>query len=161
MKPPVLHDWKRKLEERVESELQTKEGLTEIIHLCEELLEEIEPVTKFLNEQRIFVVNLKELYQKMYDTRFHELPPPRPKKDRGEEVLLDTPEIRKQAVREMALAVTSIGGEITDEDVLKALESESKHLVADNPTATISTILNGYKSHFEKVEGKRGVFKRK
>ena len=161
MKTPVLHDWKGKLEELVESKLQTKEGLTEIIHLCEELLEEIEPALKFLNEQRGFIIRLRDQYQGLYDTRFHETPPPRPKKDRGEEVLLDTSETRKQAVREVALALADIDGEINDEDVLKALESEGKRMVADNPTATISTILNGFKSHFEKVPGRRGVFRRR
>ncbi|MFC2011024.1 hypothetical protein ACFLUR_01885 [Chloroflexota bacterium] len=160
MKLPVLKDWKEIIEEELESKLPTEKGLVDIIHLCDELFEESESAMKFINEQRGFMVRIRDQYKGLYDTRFHKEPPPRLKKQRGEEVLLETPEARKQAVREKALTLANIGDEITDEDILRALESEDKRLVAENPTATISTILNGFKSHFEKVGGRRGVFKR-
>jgi hypothetical protein len=96
----------------------------------------------------------------MYFTMFGKQPPPRPTEVQVKEVLLNTPQDRKHAIREAALAITKPGGEVSDEAVLDELKIRGMKVVANNPTAAISTILNGFKSQFKKVEGKRGVFTR-
>jgi hypothetical protein len=75
-------------------------------------------------------------------------------------VLLDTPERRKQAIREVALSITKPGDDVSDEAVLEELRRRWMRINAPNPTAIISTILRGFKPQFEKVLGKRGVFRR-
>ena len=86
--------------------------------------------------------------------------PPRPTEAPIKEVFLDTPESRKQAIREVALSITELGDEISDEAVLEELKRRGMKIDLINPTATISTILNGFKPQFEKVQGKRGLFRR-
>ena len=77
------------------------------------------------------------------------------------EKLLRTSQERKTAVRDVALAISKPDSEITDKTILEELTRRSMKLVADNPTAVISTILGGFTSEFEKVKGQRGTFKRK
>ena len=76
-------------------------------------------------------------------------------------LLYDTPERRKQTVQEVALAITKPGDNVSDKAIREELKRRGMKLIAGNPTATISTILHGFKSQFTKVEGKRGVFKRR
>ena len=76
-------------------------------------------------------------------------------------MILDTPEHRKQAIRDVALSLTKPGDDVSDEAVLEELKRRGMRIEAANPTAAISTILNGFKPEFEKVQGKRGIFKRK
>ena len=59
-----------------------------------------------------------------------------------------------------ALSMTEPGDDVSDEAVLEELKRRGMKIDAANPTATISTILHGFKSQFEKVQGTRGVFKR-
>jgi hypothetical protein len=49
---------------------------------------------------------------------------------------------------------------VSDEAVLEELKRRGMKIDASNPTATISTVLHGFKPQFEKVQGKRGVFTR-
>ena len=96
----------------------------------------------------------------MYVTMFGEQPPPRPEEAPIIEVLLDTPEPRKQAIREVALSITNPGDDVSDETVLEELKRRGMKIDTANPTATISTILNGFKPQFKKIQDKRGVFRR-
>jgi hypothetical protein len=59
------------------------------------------------------------------------------------------------------LSVTEPGGEVMDEVILEELRRRGLRIDMPNPTAAISTILNGFKPQFEKVQGKRGIFKRR
>jgi len=61
----------------------------------------------------------------------------------------------------VALSITNPGDDISDEAVLEELQRRGMKIDGFNPTAIISTILNGFKPQFEKIEGKRGVFRRR
>ena len=63
-------------------------------------------------------------------------------------------------VRDVALSMTKVGDTVSYEGILEELKRRGMKLVANNPNATISTILNGFKPEFSKVEGKRGTFQR-
>jgi hypothetical protein len=160
-KPPNLKDWKGELESLLETVSLRKPDMVRVMHFAEALMEDMQPASNWLQDHRRWVSDLLANYQAMYRGRFHEEPPLRPKEERTGEILLDTPESRRQVIRGVALAISKPGEFITDEQVLEALKAQGKRLLADNPTATISTILNGYKSHFEKVEDKRGTFRRR
>ena len=103
---------------------------------------------------------MQRIFNDMYFTRFNKQPPPRPSETPIPELLLDTPDIRKQIIREVALSITKPGNEVSDEAVLAELKQLGKKLDLVNPTATISTILRGFRPQFEKVQSKRGVFRR-
>jgi hypothetical protein len=78
-----------------------------------------------------------------------------------QEVLPDTPESRRRMVRDVALSLTKPGEMIKDKAIVEEIKRQGLKLSAKNPTAMVSTILNGFRVEFEKVEGKRGVFRRK
>ena len=162
-KPPVLKDWKDRIENELAKTGYAKEDILKILYQCEDYIEELQPAIKFVNEQSAFLGQILNLFRGMYATRFGSSPPSRPiEESLISEVLLDTPERRKQAIREVALSMTKPGDELSDEAVLNELKRRGMKLDAQNPTATISTILHGFKPQFTKVEGKgkRGVFKR-
>ena len=100
------------------------------------------------------------VFNDMYFTRFNKQPPSHPTETPIAEILLDTPEIRKQTIREVALSITEPGNEVCDEAVMEELKRLGKKIDLINPTATISTVLRGFRPQFEKVQGKRGVFRR-
>ena len=127
------------------------------MYTCQDYLGEIQPIGQWVGQQQGFVRQMHRIFSDMYFTMFGKQPPPRPTEAPITEVLLDTPERRKQAIREVAL---SIGDDISDEAVFEELKRRGMKIDAANPTATISTILNGFKPQFEKVQGKRGVFRR-
>jgi len=60
----------------------------------------------------------------------------------------------------VALSITKLGDNVSDEAVLEELKHRGIKIDAANPTAVISTILHGFKPQFEKVQGKRGIFRR-
>jgi hypothetical protein len=159
-KPPVLKDWKGSLENQLESACHRKEDLQKIIYLCQDYFDEMRPAAIWISEHERFVERITAQFREMYMTLFGQEPPPRAKEMTVSEVLLNTPERRKQTVREVALAITKPGDNVSDEAVLEELKRRGMKLVADNPTATISTILHGFKPQFEKVKDKRGVFRR-
>jgi hypothetical protein len=103
---------------------------------------------------------MNRIFSEMYVTMFGEQPPPRLEEATIAEVLLDTPEPRKQAIRDVALSITNPGDDVCDEAVFEELKRRGMKIDTANPTATISTILNGFKPQFKKVQGKRGVFSR-
>jgi len=104
---------------------------------------------------------MQRIFNDMYFTRFNKQPPPRPTETPVKEVLLDSPELRKQAIRQVALSLTEPGNDVSDEAILEELKRRGMKIDLANPTATISTVLRGFKPQFEKVEGKRGIFIRR
>ena len=159
-KIPELKDWRGLLEKRLNKVTYTKEDILEILYLCQDYLVEIQPAGQWVGQQQGFINQMQRIFNDMYFTRFNKQPPPRPSETPIPEVLLDTPEIRKQIIREVALSITKPGNEVSDEAVLAELKQLGKKLDLVNPTATISTILRGFRPQFEKVQGKRGVFRR-
>ena len=161
MEFPTLRDWLGDLDKRIRGKGQSKEDLVEIIHSCEELMQELAPVHKFIQGHRTSIAQWMAQYQQLYITRFGEQPPTRPAEAVPEHLRLDTAAKRKKAVRDFSVRLAEPGNEVTDKEVLEIIEQEGMRFVASNPTATISTILYGFSSEFEKLEGKRGAFKRK
>lgn len=159
-KIPELKDWRSLLEKRLNKVTYTEEDILEVLCLCQDYLVEIQPAGQWVGQQQGFINQMQRIFNDMYFTRFNKQPPPRPSETPIPEVLLDTPEIRKQIIREVALSITKPGNEVSDEAVLAELKQLGKKLDLVNPTATISTILRGFRPQFEKVQGKRGVFRR-
>jgi len=159
-KIPELKDWRGLLEKRLNKVTYTEEDILEVLYLCQDYLVEIQPAGQWVGQQQGFINQMQHIFNDMYFTRFNKQPPPRPSETPIPEVLLDTPEIRKQIIREVALSITKPGNEVSDEAVLAELKQLGKKLDLVNPTATISTILRGFRPQFEKVQGKRGVFRR-
>ena len=159
-KMPELKDWRSLLEKRLNKVSYTEEDILEVFYLCQDYLVEIQPAGQWVGQQQGFINQMQRIFNDMYFTRFNKQPPPHPSKTPIPEVLLDTPEIRKQIIREVALSITKPGNEVSDEAVLAELKQLGKKLDLVNPTATISTILRGFRPQFEKVQGKRGVFRR-
>lgn len=157
---PVLKDWKTLVQEQLNKTGHDEADILKTIHMCEDHIGEIQPIGRWVGQQQSFVTQIHRSLSEMYITMFDKQPPPRPKEAPITEVLLDTPERRKQAIRDVALWVTKPGDEVGDEAVLEELKRRGMKIESANPTATISTILNGFKPQFEKVQGKRGVFKR-
>jgi hypothetical protein len=157
---PELKDWRGLLEERLNKVAYTEEDILQILHLCQDYLVEIQPAGQWIGQQQGFINQMQRIFNEMYFTRFNKQPPPRPTEAQIPEILLDTPEIRKQTIREVALSITTPGNEVSDEDVLEELKRLGKKLDLVNPTATIATVLRGFRPQFEKVQGKRGVFRR-
>ena len=159
-KIPELKDWRGLLEKRLNKVTYTEEDILEVLYLCQDYLVEIQPAGQWVGQQQGFINQMQRIFNDMYFTRFNKQPPPRPSETPIPEVLLDTPEIRKQIIREVALSITKPGNEVSDEAVLAELKQLGKKLDLVNPTATISTILRGFRPQFEKIQGKRGVFRR-
>jgi hypothetical protein len=158
---PELNDWQSMLERKLQKASYTENEILEIIHLCQEFLIEIQPASLWLGQQNGFVNQMQRIFTEMYFTRFNKQPPPRPMEAPVNEIVLNTTELRKQAIRDVALSLTEPGDDISDEAILKELERRGMRMDLINPTATISTILRGFKPHFEKVAGKRGLYTRR
>lgn len=157
---PVLKDWKALVQNQLKSAGYDKEDILKIVYMCQDYLGEVQPIGQWLGQQQGFVTQMYRTFSEMYFTMFGEQPPPRPTEAPIKEVVLDTPEHRKQTVREVALSIAKPGDEVSDEAVFEELKRRGMKIDAFNPTATISTILNGFKPQFEKVQGKRGLFRR-
>ncbi|NQT74466.1 MAG: hypothetical protein HQ553_17140 [Chloroflexi bacterium] len=161
MSKPDLREWKDDLEKLIREKGNSKDDLIEIIHSCEKIFESIIPANNFINEQRAFVFRIQDEYKKLYQIRFGEEAPELPQENRDESiVVLGTPDLRKQSVREIAISITQPGEVVFDKDILEALKNQGRQLDTRNPTATISTILNGFKSDFTKVDEGMGAFRR-
>lgn len=158
---PALKDWRGILEKRLNKATYIEVDIEEVLRLCQDYLVEMQSPAQFLGQQQGFINQMQRIFVDMYFTRFNKQPPPRPAGTPAKEILLDTPEKRKQTIRAVALSITKPGVEVGDEAVLEELKRRGMKLVANNPTATISTILRGFKPQFEKVVGKRGVFIRR
>lgn len=159
-KLPVLKDWKTLVEEQLNKTAHSEADILKIIYMCQDYLGEIQPIGQWLGQQQGFVTQMYSIFSDMYFTMFAKQPPPRPTEAPITEVLLDTPGRRKQEIRQVALSITKPGDVVSDEAVLEELKRRGMKIDTANPTATISTILNGFKPQFEKVQGKRGVFRR-
>lgn len=160
-KLPVLKDWKGLVENQMQTAGYKEDDILKIAYACEDYIAEIQPAIKWVNDQNSFLQQISGNFRTQYAVRFGKEIPPRPTEMLVSEVPLDTPEHRKQVVREVVLAITKPGDNVSDEMILEELKRRGMKLIAGNPTATISTILHGFKSQFTKVEGKRGVFKRR
>jgi hypothetical protein len=158
-KPPPLEDWRDQVENLIKQGEHEKQDVLNIIWLGQELISEMGPASRWISEQSQYLNAIVAEYMRIYSTRFGEQPPPQPHKEASPEILLDTPERRKQTVREVALAIAKPGDNISDEAIVEELKRRGMKLDARNPTATISTILHGFKQ-FNKVDKTRGVFKR-
>ncbi len=158
---PMLKDWKGLLEKQIGSVGHGEEDLLKVIRLGEDFSDEVRLVGQWFNQQAAYVSMIVSQFSQMYAGRFNKQVPPRPQKELPSEILLDTPEHRKKVVREVALSMTKPQDDVTDEAVLEELRRRGMKLVANNPTATIATILNGFKPQFGKVKDKRGVFTRR
>jgi hypothetical protein len=156
---PTLKDWKSLLEQEVRNKSFDEVDILNLINACHDYTEEMQPVSQWIGAQQSYVSQMQRTFMQVYTNMFGKEPPPRTPAAPVIEVL-GTTERRKQIVREVALAVTKAGDEVTDEALLEQLSRRGMRIETPNPTATISTILNGFKSEFKKVEGKRGVFKR-
>ena len=159
-KPPVLKDWKTLVEKQLHKADYAEADILKIMYMCQDFLGEIQPISQWVGQQQAFVTQMHQIFNQMYFTRFGKPPPASPAEVPVTEVLLDTPERRKQAVREVALSITKPGDNVSDEAVLEELKRRGMKTDTSNPTAAISTILNGFKPQFDKVDGKRGVFRR-
>ncbi len=158
---PALKDWRGLLEKRLNEATYTEEDILEILYLCQNYLVEIQPVGQWLGQQQGFINQMQHIFNDMYFTMFNKQPPPRPTETPVREILLETSEVRKQAIREVALSITKPGNEVSDETVLEELKRRGMKIDLINPTATISTVLRGFRPQFDKVEGKRGIFFRR
>ena len=159
--PPVLKDWQKLVQQRLDKAAYAENDILEIMYMCQDYLGQIQPIVQWLGQQEGFVRQMHRIFSDMYSTMFGKQIPPRPTEAPVTEVILDTPELRKQAIRDVALSLTKPGDDVSDEAVLEELKRRGMRIEAANPTAAISTILNGFKPQFEKVQGKRGIFKRK
>lgn len=159
-KPPVPKDWRKLVEKKLTKAAYSEADILEIIYTCQDFLSEIQPISQWIVQQEGFIRQLFSIFSQLYSTRFNKQPPPRPTEKPIPEVLLDTPEIRRQTIREVALSMAKLGEDVSDEAVLEELKRRGMKIDLVNPTATISTVLRGFKPQFEKVQGKRGVFRR-
>lgn len=157
---PQLRDWRGLMEKRLSKTTYTEEDVLEILYFCQDCSGEIQPAGQWIGQQQAFMQQMLRLFNDMYVTRFNRQPAHRPREVPIPEVVLDTPEIRKQTIREVALSLTEPGDDVSDEAVLDELKRLGKKLDLVNPTATISTVLRGFRPQFEKLPGKRGVFRR-
>jgi hypothetical protein len=155
---PVLKDWRGLLEKQLGSASHSEQDLLKIVRLAEDLSDETRLAGQWLNQQAGYLSMIVSQFSQTYALRFNKQVPPRPPKETTTEILLDNPEQRKKIVREVALAVTKPGDSTSDEAILEELKRRGMKLVANNPTATIATILKGFKPQFQKVKEKRGVF---
>ena len=153
---PQLNDWTADLNERIATQLQSKEGIATVLAMCDDALAEMQPAYDFASQQKDSLQTLRQNYSQLYLARFGEL-----YASKSIEIVLDTTESRREAVRGAALEVVDKYGLVTDQDVLDYLKREGKVLAGGNPKAIVSTILWGFKSQFEKVADMQGVFQYK
>ena len=158
---PILKDWKSLVEGKLKKTGHTEADMLEVLYLCEDYLREIQPIAMWIGQQQGFVTHITRIFTDMYFTMFNKQPPPCPTEAPIVEILLDTRERRKQTVRDVALSITKPGESVSDEAIFEELKQRAIRLDTSNPTATIATILKGFKHQFEKVPGKRGIFKRR
>ena len=156
---PVLKDWRSLLEKQLSKAAYTEADILGLLHTCQDYVGEIQPISQWIGGQLGFISQMAANFSNVYVTMYDKQPPPRPTEEPIKEVLLDTPEARKRAIREAALAIAQPGGEVSDESVLGELQRRSFKIIATNPTAAISTVLVGFKTDFDKVQGKRGIFR--
>lgn len=159
-KPPLLKDWRGQIENQIRQGAHEKQDLLNVIWLCHDIVAEMNSPNRWLGEHGQYVSGIRDEYMRTYSIRFGEQPPQRPQKEPSNEIILSTPESRKQTVREISLSLTKPGDTISDEAIRDEIKKRGMRLDAHNPTATIATILNGFTDEFEKVNEKRGIFKR-
>jgi len=155
-KIPELKRWKENLQHELEKRGHSEEDMIRLIYLCQDCAADIQRASQWISQQSAFVSRIQSICSEEYFTRFEKQPPPR--ETPVPEMLLETPEQRKQVVRELALSITKPGDEVSDRAILDELKRRNMKLDASNPMATISTILNGFKPQFGKVKDKRGLF---
>lgn len=156
----TIEDWLADLNTRIARFGQTRDDLAQIIHLCEEALGSLEPVFNYVRGQRSEIVEMMSQYDGLYRARFKEAPPELPADRRRPVKTLSASSERKDAIRRTALQIAEPGKEVTAKEILDALIAVGVDIGAQNPRATIATVLNGFKEAFVKLKGKRGAFRR-
>ena len=158
---PQLKDWKQALQEKLERVGNKRADIEAILEACADYVKEIIDIETYLQSQSAFVGGIRNHYVGVYGLLFGEnppnkaTPPPPPEKT--------VPRNRKERVKvvhEASSAITPPGQEVSAAAVNNELIRRNIDLNHPNPNAVISTILNGW-GEFEKVAGRKGVFKRK
>ena len=160
MDVPKLIDWKTQLQDKLSEVGNSKEDMIQIINTCDSYLKEMQEIGKWFSDCQQFITQIRGNLGEMYRLRFNSEPIPQSQPVLPGKLFLNNPSNRQQYVREIALAITQVGSEINCESILKELDRRSIELKGSNLNAIIGTIMNGYRSNFKKVEGKRGVFLR-
>jgi hypothetical protein len=160
MNNPALKDWKNLLQQDLERIGNKKDDILKVISICNDYSKEIESVRQWIAGHQRFVDGVMATFDDLYRLRFNSEPVRRPelKMALTQQILLNTPKIRAQEIRKIALATTQIGTETDCVSIQRELERRGMKLEGNNPNAIISTILNGSTSGFKKVG--KGVFKR-
>jgi hypothetical protein len=161
MDMPIFKDWKERLQQDLEQTSNKKDDLVKISLICDGYSKEIESLRAWATEQQRFVNGVKAHSDEFYRLRFNSEPVGQSEQKAAlpQQTTLNTSESRQQTIRAIALEITKVGAETNCEALLKELERRNIKLEGNNPKAIIATILNGFKSRFEKVG--KGVFKRK
>ena len=159
--PIILPDWATEVEKHLETTGNTKNDLQHLNYYVQDVAAEIEQLYQYIREQRDRVQDLRRSVEQIYKLRFQEDPPQQPERETPELIMLDTPEERSEAIKEAALALADPGSDISTETVLTHLADKGIRIVAQNPQATVASVLYQFDSEFEKVQGRRSVFKRR
>ena len=157
----ALRDWLGPLQTHIDRMTQSRDGLAQAIQACIAAMQDMRPAYEDMQRQWIAIQGIRNTYHQVYVSRFAETPPNAPSNQVTPTTVLETPEQRRDAIRTTAQRIAAPGKNVTDREVLEALRSEGMDIVQWNPTAIISTVLNGFKGEFEKVKGKKGEFRRK
>ena len=108
---PALKNWRELLEKRLNKATYNEADMEEVLNLCQGYLIEMQSPAQFLSQQQGFINQMQRIFIDMYFTRFNKHPPPQPAETPAKELVLDTPEKRKQTIRDVALAITKPGEE--------------------------------------------------
>ena len=157
----ALRDWLGPLQTRIDRMTQSREGLAQAIQSCIAAMQDMRPAYEDMQRQWIAIQGIRNTYHQVYVSRFGESEPDQPSDQPIPTTVLETPEQRRDAIRKTAQRIAAPNSNVTDSEVLRALKSEGMDLTGGNPTAIISTVLNGFKEEFEKVKGEKGEFRRK
>jgi len=158
-------EWKQNLKAELDKiSHNKKEDWVKIIRLCEDYGQEIQTFSNWISEQIRYIESIRRQYVELYSIRFEESPPNREQTAIKEvpkaEIILKTRQDKREAVRKTALLISQSNSEFTANDVNENLLKNGLRLEAQKPQAVISTIITSFKDDFQKIAGRKGVFKR-
>ena len=154
-------DWADDVEKYWQATGNTKYDLLKLIRYVENVSGQVDETFMYVRDQRTRILDILNNLAQLYKLRFQEELPPRTERDTPELTMLDTPEERSEAIREAALAIAMPGSDASIAAVLTFLSDHGMRIVASNPRATIASVLYQFSSEFERVQGRRGVFRRR
>lgn len=176
-----LPKWKDLLQNNINEKGNKQSDYIDIIYLCEDYSNEARNIISQVSEHLGFIDQIKIQYMNLYRLRFGEMPPPKASKalevkpiepinDKDiqeniakasiQEIILDTPEKRKNAVIEVSLAISQPSLKITAQAIQDEMKHRNYKIVADKPNSVISTIMGNFTDEFERVPNEKGTFKR-